>query len=87
MISVKTALRNSNYIHHIEISAGKISETAITHKYEGGVYKQIPHPEAGMPIVYVQLYGPRGGPKDGATFSKAGAKELATALLTIVETL
>ena len=47
--------------------------------------KSSPHPEAGMRVIRVRLFGPRGGGKDFATFSKAQAKELATALLLIVE--
>ena len=85
MISVRTALRGSDYIHHVEVSTDFIPKQALIYKSVGGVLKSSPHPEAGMPVIRVRLFGPRGGGKDFATFTKAQAKELATALLLVAE--
>jgi DNA-directed RNA polymerase subunit L len=84
MITVKTADPNP-WIAYVEVKGDALSKDLKKYTRVGGLYHSIPHPQAGMPVIRVRLYGPRGGPKDVATFSKAQAKELATALLHIVE--
>jgi len=80
MISVKTTSRN-NWIASVEVSPDKIESKAMTYVN----HKLVPSPLAGKDLVRIHLFGSRGGPKDTATFSKAQAKELATALLHIAE--
>jgi hypothetical protein len=80
MITIKTTAYY-NWIASVKVSLDKIpdSQMAFIHN------QLVISPFAGKDVVRVSFFGPRGARKDTATFSRAQAKELSTALLLLAE--
>lgn len=83
MIKVKTFDYGYTYIATVTVDDEIVP---LAHRlYGGGIPGGVPHPKAGVSFIRIRLFGPRGGPKDSFSLTKAQAMELAHALMTEAE--